>query len=294
MTEPPRDPAPELERELPRPPDLDFQRGPLNDERPPPEPPWWATRPAKWFYVAVGVATIVSGVTGLFGSPFTEDTPTGAVQPTQASVTSSVPLSTRGSPVSAAVQTGDCLDPSNRSVPCDAAHRYEVVAVPTAACSSGDAIQYLGGHVARDVLLVPPAVISLPDRRRACVIEDPGKGFYSGTAKGVLRTAASARWRRCADELVDDTTVPCSAPHTAEFVGIDGLTADGAACKRAAEAYMGVGIDEVSDRLAVAVVPTRNVADGNPRCLVRVLGNAILTSTLRDVRAGTLPISARE
>jgi hypothetical protein len=243
--------------------------------------------------LAAAVASIASFAVAIFGSPFEAGDAAGDKARVRASSTPAASSPGSSSSAVTSPKSGDCLTPALATVPCTSLHRYEIIAARAQTCGAADLARYLGGHPGREILLVGPKKVALHDGGNACVVVDPG-GNASAPAAGALATAASARWRRCIDERTDAASVACSVPHTSEFVGVDGNVApDGAACRSAAETYMQLSLDRVSDRLAVAVIPTRDVADPAPRCLVRVLGDDnVLVDTLRRVGVKALPIVA--
>jgi hypothetical protein len=247
---------------------------------------------SRSFWVLVGLATIAGSLLAAYG--IVHNRAGSGPGPSTPAVSERSPSPGLGaSPASATI--GACLDSRRAAVPCTSAHRYEVVAAPAPTCAAADAIQYLGGHPARDMLLAAPVTLSLPGQGTVCAIAGPNDETTYATARGALGGEGSARWRRCLDERVADDAVPCSRPHTGEFIGANGVVApDAAQCRAAAEVYMGLTLDRVSDRLAVAVVKTQRVNDGRPRCFIRVLGNDLLTDTLRAIGARALPIVAAE
>lgn len=241
--------------------------------------------------VLAGIFASIAGlIVSLTGSPFTSASDSAGRDSQAPSPSTSTPATSRSHPRT--TPPGDeCLTAELAGAPCTSLHRYEIV-TGGASCTREDLVRHLGGHPAREVLLVAPKTLNLRGRS-VCVTVDPG-GDTARPAAGVLASSDSARWRRCVDERVGLDNVPCSMPHTGEFVGAEGNAApDGAACRAAAETYMELALDRVSDRLAVAVIPARDVHDQAPRCLVRLLGEgSVLTDTLRRIGVNALPIVA--
>lgn len=240
--------------------------------------------------IAVGAATIVGAVAAVAAvvlpRPAAHDSPAVTAQPQP---TQDTPAS---QPTGAATITaGTCVDTGHSIVPCTSAHRYEVIG-SHGSCTRHAAVAFLGGRVELDVALVTP-VVTLVDGDKACVISDPRQPAF-GSARGVMWTQDGGRWRRCLDARITNEVVACTVPHTGEFFDADGNRApDATACSAAAQVYMGVSLDRVSSRLSVAVIPALQ-PDDEPHCLVRVLGNDVLTDTVRSIGVRALPLRAAE
>jgi hypothetical protein len=277
---------------------------------PPPDPepdeppaPAWAPPPEEargrvarlarnpWLYLAVAAATILGPIATLVAPRLVSRAGNDDVRPPATSRPAvSADPATRAAAGVAGV--GDCVDEA-RVVPCTSGHQYEVVAA-SGSCTATVAMAYLGGDPLRDVLLRAPSTLVVAGRS-LCVVQTPGAATTFSPAKDALRGPASGRWRRCVDERFANEVLACSSRHTVELIGSGGPVApDAAQCRTAAEAYMGVALDRVSDRLAVAAIPTTNVDDGSPRCLVRVLGHSLLTDTVRGIGVRALPVVAAE
>jgi hypothetical protein len=101
-----------------------------------------------------------------------------------------------------------------------------------------------------------------------------------------LRQAGSAQWRRCLDTRLGPRDVPCNEDHTA-----DGASSQEATdCVPAVEQYMGVTLSRVNDRLKVETVRLDLDGQASQRCLISVLGSAVLTDSVRSIEARALPL----
>lgn len=238
----------------------------------------------------VGSATIVSAVVAIAGITIVrhDDSEVSTLPSATSSPQVSPPRNATDSP--SGYQVGACLTSAHVETSCTGEHQFEVIS--ESACSRTLAVTYLGGDPLRDILLVSPTQLRVSSTVTRCVVADP-RGVSYEPARNALRGGSSGRWRRCLDTRSAPTVVACSELHTGEYVGVEeGTAADGATCRAAATDYMRTSLERVSDHIAVDVIPTKNVHDGRPRCLLRVLGADVLTDTLRGIGVRALPLSS--
>jgi len=209
-----------------------------------------------------------------------------------ASATASFATTSPADTPASVVAVGDCLNDGGSIVPCTAIHRTEVIATSAADCNDATATEYLGGNRELDVLRAHVAV----GNDMSCLVSAADNTDLSSPIKGTLdvsKGSAGDSFRLCRDDRTAATNVGCGVPHTGEYVGVPaGTVPDQRGCEAAAQRYLNLSVNEVSDRLAVTVLPTSNPDDGQPRCVITVRGNQILNGSIRNVRTNALPLAA--
>lgn len=253
--------------------------------------PWWTLLVAVM--TVAGAAASIWAATG--GGAAQESPPGGGPTGTTPAPSTSPPAEpepdTRdpGEEAPPRLARGDCVTDEASPVPCTAVHRYELVADPGEDCDVDAALAHLGGRPDVDVLLVGPQRLTLPGDREACVLGDPEGEVLAGPIADAFVRGAGARWRWCGDAR-SGRDVPCSEPHTDEYVGTPEPAPDLAACQAAAEAYLGARFARVADRLTVTVSPAPPDLQ-RPTCSVSARGTQVLTDTLRGIGAKALPLA---
>jgi hypothetical protein len=183
---------------------------------------------------------------------------------------------------------GDCLADDGSLAPCTAVHRYELLGTPGEDCDADAALAHLGGRSDVDVLLVGPEQVALSGGGQACALGDPEGQALTGPLADAFVRGTGARWRWCSDAR-SGRDVPCSEPHTAEYVGTAAPAPDLLGCQAAAEDYLEARFARVADRLTVTVVPAQPGSQ-RPTCSVNARGTQVLTDTLRGIGAEALPL----
>lgn len=232
----------------------------------------------------VGAAATVISVTGENDPSF--DTSVSKEESRQPSDEGAAASDNADDPApSSPVQIGDCLDERLDVLDCSAVHAYEIVALET--CDDTAFIRYLGGDPAVDIVRAKGERLTLPTGRTVCVARGPMTGVESvGSVAGVLGTADGDAWRACADARTGLTDVPCSQPHTAEYVLLPSQSMSGVTCDDVAETYLGAPLDRFDGRL---VVETDQRTDGI-RCSVSTLGADLLGASIRGIGVSALPL----
>ncbi|WP_133753983.1 hypothetical protein ACF3NT_05375 [Naumannella halotolerans] len=148
-------------------------------------------------------------------------------------------------------------------------------------CSIGSATEFLGGTAGIDVLVPEVQVETIGE---TCVLTVPMEAV-AGTAAGVLDTDQDAAWRACTNAHAGKLVVPCSEPHTGEFVGWD-LSSGSTPlerCNTAAATYLGADPGPLDDRIRVTIEPD---ADTPTPCLLSTtrtnLGIPVVLRNLSD------------
>jgi hypothetical protein len=185
-----------------------------------------------------------------------------------------------------AVIAGTCLDGHAAPVACDVTHRYEVFGSLQSArnCNRQAMVKYLGGSSSIDVLVaaVGPSTLHLGDTDMCAV--DLGQPVQT-SFQDILKTRRGDGLRRCWDSGTE-AEVPCSSPHTAEVISSPDVPAQ-LTCPQLAERYLEVPLDVVRFDVRTAVVR------GDPdECRIVALGDNVLTASLRNLRSGTIPLTA--
>lgn len=238
-----------------------------------------------------GIAAVVALVLSILGSGSATSsgpaTPTGQRQ--GAHTTSMASTSSQGLySSSASLSIGTCLSDTNTTTSCDAPHRKEIYAI-SASCDQPGLLMYMGGQSQLDVLLpsVTPAVLRLGGESY-CVLPSLADEQLSGSMRNVLDTPAGDRWRRCRDNRFPRET-PCSEPHTDEFVFSSVLQpGQHLDCGSRSFDYLGSALSAFAGQLTV-----RSGSQGNvQQCLVEVLGDNLLTKSLRRNGTAALPIES--
>ena len=169
---------------------------------------------------------------------------------------------------------------------CELGHRYEVVAIGED-CARDTLIRYLGGDPEVEVLRVAYEERDIGGSgRRACIVDDPTSDLSAQSIRDVLKTPASDAWRLCQDSRLSLGEVSCAEPHTGEYVKPrSGIGAEPVDCVAAAERYMNASYKRVADELTIRTIRT---AEG-PDCVVAVLGNNVLTKSVRNLGVSPVP-----
>ncbi len=252
-------------------------------------------RPARWrlrwetfergaqVLAAVGAVATVIGVVVTFTER--EDDPIASTSATPPASTanrhaSSTP-SSRG-PRDEGLSVGDCLDDRTRVVRCDAPHSREVISVREE-CNEITLVQYLGGTPRVDIVL--PNAYELPPPQSACVVNVPDTNA-TRSVKDVLLSDDDDAWRICIDHRTDRTAIPCSDPHTGEWVLLAPPSDAAVDCTTAAETYMGAPPQNFAGKLTVLVTRSAN----GPKCAISVLGRSLLTGSVRRLGTSSLPV----
>jgi hypothetical protein len=203
----------------------------------------------------------------------------------------SAPSTTTGPRSSAEPETsivGQCFKGGDQNVPCDTAHDVEVYSASP--CSTESMVSFLGGAPSIEVL-TPSAGPNEIDfgGLTGCAVSAPDGTSRSRSAAGILQSSDGASWRRCMDDRTEQE-IACSEPHTAEIVFV-GVPAAGESlnCTERAERYL----EAQPQRFAFELVVEQTEVDGEPACVVSVLGANVLTASVRSVGTSNLPISAR-
>ena len=242
--------------------------------------------------IAAGVVSLLGGVLAIVWHYSSTGNTSPASESTGGVLASRTLGSRSGSEVSP-VSIGACLSGSGIAVPCDAVHRFEVASEAGSPCMNSALISYLGGDPALDVILVNAETHVVSPNASACVLSSVDNHDRTGSVKDVLTTPDGDQWRRCIDDRLQRKDVPCSVPHTGEYVGFSaGSAPNVAACEIAAEKYMATTMPQVSGQLDISALRTVNVNDDLPRCLISVRGDNVLTSSLRRIGANALPLEA--
>ncbi len=245
-------------------------------------------RTRRLLTVATGVLAVLSLGLALYPpKPTDESSSSSGSPPALVGTTPSNDPAATASPTAgrrAGVSVGDCLPrAADRVVSCLLPHAYEVVGL--GACDRGQAVRYLGGDPAVEILLVEPRTLTMLSTV-ACVVAGPGGADSTASAKGVLEGESDAAWRRCVDAGTGNDRTPCDQRHTGEYVLLappqGPLT-----CPDAARRYLGAPLTNFVGQLRVE---ERVVSGGVKACVVSVLGADRLGDSLRDLRTAALPI----
>ena len=230
--------------------------------------------------VIAGVVAAVAGVAAVRGPSVTDPTTNDVAVPSVEPLTSTPTPTASGNLV-----VGDCLDNGRLPVSsCDFGHRYEVVAVGE--CSAELLIRYLGGDPGIEILRAAHEELMIASSaQRICVVDDPTADVSIRSARDVLTTPTADGWRLCRDSRTSLDELSCAEPHTGEYVKSRTVVGTGPInCSVLAEQYMNLKLPRVSNELAVRAIR----ADTGPDCLVEVLGNNVLTKSVRNL--GTKPV----
>lgn len=241
----------------------------------------------------VAAATIIGGVATLIGVIHSNQGGGSPSRPPTSAGVAQTPLvssgATSGAPrgVPAHFSIGTCLNGGHQSVSCDATHQSEIYAV-SGPCDAKSLVQYMGGQYETDVLLslVSPTTLNLD--RAYCVVSTSGTQAASSTVRDALDSSRGDAWRRCLDNRFSRETA-CSDPHTDEFVFSGVLQpTEHLDCAARSTRYLGSALTAFGGQLTV-----RNAVQGNvQQCLVEVLGDNLLTRSVRRIGTATLPIEA--
>ena len=202
----------------------------------------------------------------------------------QGHVTSSSPATTFQR-----LAVGTCLDAKIRVTLCTETHRLEVVSLPGSQCTDEALVTFLGGTPMVDLLVVAPKLMRLSGGGDYCVT-GPAPGIELAVAwKGSLLAVGpmADAWRRCTSDADNDDRVPCSEPHTGEYMGLRSGSSD---CVNAFDQYARTQYSQDSDFLSLERVQPSGTSV--PACLAGILGHNLLTASLRNIRTSALPIIA--
>jgi len=180
-----------------------------------------------------------------------------------------------------------CFDQQSRATNCTGEHSIEVISEGDA-CTEDEVVSYLGGVPSVEILSASPATLD----DGACAVALPSG--WTGSARGVLATSRGASLRVCSHEAEGKAQVPCSDPHTAEYVGSRSHSSDDPAdeCMRAAEFYMDRNADEI---LRDFEVVGQWILQGQERtlsCRVLVRADVVLEDTVRSIGPRALPVQS--
>lgn len=200
-------------------------------------------------------------------SPSAPETPPG-LRPTRNEIP---PPTTPRSP--------DCRLDNGSGVDCQLAHRYEVY---HGTCDDEGLVSWLGGRP--DIDIPRGAVRGLGDGQCLADLKASVKGM---AGNGFARENDSLL-RRCFDGRTA-SVVPCSEPHTGEYVAadVDGIATDGD-CAKAARSYLDVAIAQRSDELRVRAIKSPPQDGARARCMIEVIGSQRLDRTVRNLRNSQL------
>jgi hypothetical protein len=215
-------------------------------------------------------------------------------QPSHTISTGAPSASSRRSDISrssdAVPTVGTCLDSASRSVSCDVSHQSEVYSTGPA-CQVSALLAYLGGIADVDVLSpsIQPSSVRY-GQTSLCVVRIPALVTIPMSARDVLVGEAGDVWRRCLISDFANREVPCSQPHTDEFVFSGQLKAgEPLDCGARATQYLGSEFSNHSDTLTVVSATQGQLS----QCLVQVLGDNWLTRSVRRLGQAAVPISPR-
>jgi hypothetical protein len=246
----------------------------------------------RFFAALAALIAVLSGlvtIIAFFRPASNNPAPSNSVPSTAVPVgvaTSGLPLTVAAVPPSGTISIGSCLA-YGHAVSCDAPHQSEVYSV-NSACNMKDLVGYLGGTPDTDVLrsTIAPITVKLQGQT-VCIVSIPSGAQTSGSVKQVLDTPGGDVWRRCLDNRYG-REVPCSDPHTDEFV-FSGLLSPSESldCTDRASRYLMATVAGLSTQLTV-----RDARQGTTlQCLVEVLGENVLNSSVRRIGTNALPIT---
>ena len=165
------------------------------------------------------------------------------------------------------------------------ASRFTSLSLP---CSQDSLLQYLGGSAGEDVLSTTLVrSISRVGGQQVCVVQRP-EGPINGNAHLILDGPGGDSWRRCLDTRFGHREVTCAEPHTDEFVFLGSPSLGQALdCNEKAAEYMAV-----SATADLSTITIRSATEGKQSaCLVEVLGNNVLTASVRRLGTSAFPVS---
>lgn len=203
----------------------------------------------------------------------------------------SSPAPTQNFPSSASSVTlapGKCLSSALTLAACDSPHTYEVAAVGDP-CARESLLGYLGGKAGTDVLL--PSISYRAYQlggATACLLSAPSGAQLGSNAHDSLLDPRGDIWRWCIDNEAS-RNVGCAQPHTEEVIAT--VLPGGAplSCTARADAYSETSLSNYQQQLAIV----QSGAGEAAQCHVVARGNNVLTSSLRRLRSGGLPVQAR-
>jgi hypothetical protein len=177
-----------------------------------------------------------------------------------------------------------CWTAARAVIDCRETHRFEEIP-PASTCDQAAVIGYLGGLATLDVLIARAAAVP----GGGCSV-DPGRDLR-GSAKDVLRSGTAAAWRRCFDGTTHKN-VPCSVPHTGEYLATGSLRrATDDECLLAAVTYLDQTPGNLSDDLAIHPLEVKSGTPDSARCTIDARGNHQLTTSVRNLGPGRVPLA---
>jgi hypothetical protein len=186
----------------------------------------------------------------------------------------------------AALAVGSCLTGDGAPVSCNAEHALQVVSPPGESCAQEDLVHFLRGVPGIDLLITSPEVLENATASSPCIVALPEGVSHAVSWKGRLPDDPMAdSWRRCADRDSGDDRVPCSAPHSGEYIGLGPNESD---CVSAFQRYAQIRFEDLAGQLSLSRVQL--FGESSQSCLVSVLGANKLSKSIRNLRTGTLPL----
>lgn len=183
---------------------------------------------------------------------------------------------------------GTCLDAERTKQACNVAHAYEVYATPELSqCSRTALLSFLGGSDEVDVT-APSLKSELLNVGPTAVCALSFAAGLDASARDALRSSRGDVFRKCWDAATG-MTVSCSQPHEGEAVATRLASGDQAlSCERRASEYMGTPLTgDLSRALTV-----RLISSPEPECRIEVLGENVLTASLRRLGTRAAPIES--
>lgn len=229
--------------------------------------------------VVVGLANDFLGVLDhVPGSP--SPSSSAAASPAATSRASSTgPSTTTETPEPKGV--GACRTATWVSVGCDEDHSFEAF---DGSCDADGVTAFLGGVPERDVLIAKAKT-----RDAQCWVRLPAP--RQGTVRdALLERDSGAPLRACVDER-SQRLVGCDQLHSGEYLAT-GETSRSASdrCEVTASSYMQRQLGDVSDVLRVRAVSHPERVASAPRCLIEVLGQRRLTTSVFALGTDAVPV----
>lgn len=235
---------------------------------------------------AVIVTTIVAGVFAVlqYVAPRGPSSPPTDTSSSTTHEPGAAPTQPPSRSAPAAVTVGTCL---NGSVPvaCDSDHNAEVISLD-GQCDSGLFARYAGGNSSVEVFRSSITFTQYSAGNQTLCRVNVGS-MVKGSQQDALRSSKGDHLRQCLD---DGTAleVPCNERHAAEVVWVRGAgDLSQLNCLRHASEYMGSDLGRYVREVEVA-----EVQEPQGKCLVRVRGRNVLTSSVRNIGYNAVPIEA--
>lgn len=176
---------------------------------------------------------------------------------------------------------GACRTTTWLSVACDEDHTYEAF---NGLCDPDGVAAFLGGVAVRDVLTARAV-----NRDARCWVRllAPRQG---SVRDALLERESGSPLRACVDEL-SQRLVGCDQLHSGEYLAT-GETSRLASdrCEASASAYMKRQLGDVSDTLRVRAVSKPERVASAPRCVIEVLGQKRLTTSVFALGTDAIPV----